>query len=94
MEYKVNGTVMQSLEVALAQGESIYTEAGGMAWMTDGIEMKTSGKGGIGKALGRMLAGESLFLTTYTCCVPQGMITFTPEALGKVIPLNLQRASA
>jgi uncharacterized protein (TIGR00266 family) len=90
MEYKINGTVMQSLEVRLAQGESMYTESGGMAWMTDGIDMKTSGKGGIGKSIGRMLSGESLFMTTYTCRVSQGMITFTPESPGKVIPLNLK----
>jgi len=90
MEYKIHGTVMQALEITLAQGESLYTESGGMAWMTDGIDMKTSGKGGIGKALGRMLSGESLFLTTYTCHSPQGMITFTPESPGKVIPLNLK----
>jgi uncharacterized protein (TIGR00266 family) len=90
MEYKINGTVMQSLEVRLAQGEAIYTEAGGMAWMSDGIDMQTSGRGGIGKSIGRMLSGESLFMTTYTCRAPQGMITFTPESPGKVIPLNLK----
>jgi uncharacterized protein (TIGR00266 family) len=90
MEYKLHGTVMQALEVTLVQGESIYTESGGMAWMTDGIDMKTSGRGGIGKSIGRMLSGESLFMTTYTCRVPQGMITFTPESPGKVIPLNLK----
>jgi uncharacterized protein (TIGR00266 family) len=90
MEYKLHGTVMQALEVTLTQGESIYTESGGMAWMTDGIDMKTSGRGGIGKSLGRVLSGESLFMTTYTCRAPQGMITFTPESPGKVIPLNLK----
>jgi uncharacterized protein (TIGR00266 family) len=90
MEYKINGTVMPALEITLKQGESIYTESGGMAWMTDGIDMKTSSRGGIGKALGRMLSGESFFMTTYTCQVPQGMITFTPESPGKIIPLPLQ----
>lgn len=90
MEYTIHGTVMQALEVRLTQGESMYTESGGMAWMTDGIEMKTHGKGGLGKSLGRMLSGESFFMTTYTCRAPQGMITFTPEAPGKVIPLNLK----
>jgi uncharacterized protein (TIGR00266 family) len=90
MEYKLHGTVMQALEVTLAQGESIYTESGGMAWMTDGIDMKTSGRGGLGKSLGRVLSGESLFMTTYTCRAAQGMITFTPESPGKVIPLNLK----
>ncbi|MBN1201910.1 MAG: TIGR00266 family protein [Anaerolineae bacterium] len=90
MEYTIHGTVMQALEVTLTQGESIYTESGGMAWMSGGIDMKTSGKGGLGKMIGRKLAGESMFMTTYTCTVPQGMITFTPEAPGKVIPLNLR----
>jgi uncharacterized protein (TIGR00266 family) len=94
MEYQIHGTVMQALEVKLAQGEAIYTESGGMAWMTDGIEMKTSGKGGLGKALGRVLSGESFFLTTYTCRAPQGMITFTPDAPGKVIPLKLQAGNS
>lgn len=90
MEYTIHGTVMQSLEIRLQQGESVYTESGGMAWMSDGIEMKTSGRGGLGKALGRMLAGESLFLTTYTCTAPAGMITFTPESPGKIIPVTLK----
>ncbi|MBN1564956.1 MAG: TIGR00266 family protein [Anaerolineae bacterium] len=90
MEYKINGTVMQSLEIQLGQDEAIYTESGGMAWMTDGIDMKTSGKGGLGKAVGRMFSGESFFMTTYTCRAPQGMITFTPEAMGKILPLNLK----
>jgi uncharacterized protein (TIGR00266 family) len=90
MEYKISGTVMQSLEIRLDQSEAIYTESGGMAWMSEGIEMKTSGKGGLGKAVGRMLSGESFFMTTYTCRASQGMITFTPEALGKIIPLKLK----
>ena len=90
MEYTIHGTVMQALEVRLKQGEAMYTESGGMAWMTEGIEMKTQGKGGLGKSLGRMLSGESFFMTTYTCRAPEGMITFTPESPGKVIPLKLQ----
>lgn len=90
MEYKIHGTVMQALEITLARGEAIYTESGGMAWMTDGIDMKTSGKGGLGSMIGRKLAGESMFMTTYTCQSEQGMITFTPESPGKIIPLNLK----
>jgi uncharacterized protein (TIGR00266 family) len=90
MEYTIHGTVMQALEIRLKRDEAIYTESGGMAWMSDGIDMKTSGRGGIGKSLGRALSGESLFMTTYTCTAPEGMITFTMESPGKVIPLNLK----
>jgi uncharacterized protein (TIGR00266 family) len=88
MEYIIKGDVMQLLQVKLKAGEAIYTESGGMAWMTDGIEMKTSGRGGLGKMLGRALAGESLFLTTYKATT-DAAIAFVPETLGKIVPLEL-----
>jgi uncharacterized protein (TIGR00266 family) len=91
MQYEIKGTVMQSLEVRLTQGEAIFTEAGGMSWMSDGVEMKTGGRGGgLGKMIGRALSGESLFLTTYTCIAPEAMITFTPEGPGKIVPMSLE----
>ncbi len=64
MEYKIHGTVMQTLDVHLKKGESIYTESGGMAWMRGNIAMSTGTKGGIMAGLGRALSGESLFMTT------------------------------
>lgn len=89
MRYAISGTVLQSLEVQLDSGESMFTESGGMAWMSDGIEMETNTRGGLMSGLGRALSGESLFMTTYTSRVQNGMITFTPEAPGKVISLQL-----
>jgi uncharacterized protein (TIGR00266 family) len=90
MEYEIKGTDMPMLEIQIRQGEAIYTESGGMAWMSEGIDMQTSGRGGLGKMLGRALAGESLFLTTYTCQAAQATIVFTPEFPGAIIPLPLQ----
>ena len=58
--------------------------------MRGNFDMDTSTKGGLGAGLGRMLAGESLFLTTYTCQSTDGLITFTPEFPGKVIPVQLE----
>ncbi len=89
MRYAISGTVMQSLEVQLNPGETMYTESGGMAWMSDGIDMDTSTKGGLMAGLGRALSGESLFMTNYTSRVPNGMVTFTPEAPGKILPIQL-----
>jgi uncharacterized protein (TIGR00266 family) len=89
MRYAISGTVLQALEVELGQGESMFTESGGMAWMSDGIDMNTNTRGGLMSGLGRALAGESLFMTTYTSTVPKSMITFTPEAPGKVLPIQL-----
>ena len=89
MRYAISGTVLQSLEVQLDPGESMFTESGGMAWMSDGIDMDTNTRGGLMSGLGRALSGESLFMTTYTSRVQNGMITFTPEAPGKVLPIQL-----
>jgi uncharacterized protein (TIGR00266 family) len=89
MDYKIHGTVMQTLDIHLKQGESVYTESGGMAWMRGKIAMDTNTKGGVMAGLGRALSGESLFMTTYTCQSPDGLITFTPEVPGKVLDVRL-----
>ena len=89
MKYEIHGTTLQTLDITLSQGESVFTESGGMAWMTGSIEMSTNTRGGLMKGLARSLAGESLFLTTYTCTGPGGLITFTPEAPGSIIPVEL-----
>ncbi len=89
MKYEIHGTTLQTLDITLSQGESVFTESGGMAWMTGDIEMNTNTRGGLMRGLARSLAGESLFLTTYTCRGPGGLITFTPEAPGSIIPVEL-----
>ncbi len=94
MKYEIRGTVMQSVEIQLEAGETIYTESGGMAWMSDGIGMDTNMKGGLLGGLKRMVSGESLFLTDYTCNAAQGFIVFAPEVPGKIIPLELAEAQS
>ena len=89
MDYKIHGDVMQSLDVHLKQGEAMYTESGGMAWMRWNIEMYTNTKGAVMAGLVRALSGGSLLMTTYTCQSPDGLITFTPEAPGKVLDVQL-----
>lgn len=89
MKYKIKGTTLQVATVQLEPGESVYTESGGMAWMTSNIDMETNVKGGLMKGLGRSLAGESLFMTTYTCNTGSGLIAFTNEAPGQIVPMEL-----
>lgn len=89
MEYKITGTVMESVDIHLRKGESVFTESGGMAWMRGAIDMDTNTRGGVMSGIGRMLSGESLFLTTYTCRSGDGLITFTPEAPGKILDMKL-----
>jgi uncharacterized protein (TIGR00266 family) len=89
MQYQVNGTTMPTLDITLEPGESIFTEKGGMAWMSGDLSMDTSSRGGVLSGLGRRLAGESFFMTTYRCNSGRGLITFTPEAPGSILPLEL-----
>jgi len=90
MEHTLRGTVMQSVEIKLEQGESVFTEAGGMAWMTANIDMASGMKGGLMAGLGRALSGESLFMTDYTCNSGSGSITFTTETPGKIMIMQLE----
>ena len=89
MQYDIRGTVIQTVDVWLEAGESVYTESCGMAWMSPNIEMQTSSKGGLLKGLGRMLAGESFLLTTYRCNEDRGLVTFASEFPGKILPFDL-----
>ena len=61
---------MPAVTITMEQGESIYTQSGGMAWMSDGISMETNMHGGLFKGIGRMFAGESLFMATYSAMSP------------------------
>ncbi len=89
MKYEIVGSTLQTLDIYLDAGESVYTESGGMAWMRGDIEMSTSTKGGLLKGLTRSLSGESLFLTTYACKSGESVVTFTPEAPGSIVPVEL-----
>ena len=89
MEYKIHGTTLQTLDIILEHGESVFTESGGMAWMTGNITMETNTRGGVLKGLARTFAGESMFLTTYACEGKKALVTFTPESPGSIIPIIL-----
>ena len=67
----------------------MYTQSGGMAWMSDGIEMATNTRGGFMKGLGRMFAGESLFMATYRAQRPGATIAFASTVAGRILPLDV-----
>ncbi len=89
MQYQIKGNVFPMLEIQLTRGESVYTESGGMSWMSEGINMSTNTRGGLMAGLGRALAGESLFMVNYTCEGNAGSVVFTPEAPGCILDMPL-----
>lgn len=90
MKYEIIGDTMPAIEVVFdAPGEGMYTQSGGMAWMTEGVEMSTNAKGGLMKGIGRMFAGESLFMASYKAERAGAMIAFASTVAGRIIPLDV-----
>ena len=101
IDFRIEGTEMQFVEVALDPGESAVAEAGAMMYMTSGIRMETvfgdgserRQSGIVGSLLGagkRLLTGESLFMTVFTNDGP-GLhrVAFTAPYAGKILPMDL-----
>lgn len=82
MKYSIEGEPLPVVICNLDAGEKMITESGAMSWMSPNMKMETKG-GGIGKALGRMFSGESLFLNEYTA-MGNGMIAFASSFPGSI----------
>jgi uncharacterized protein (TIGR00266 family) len=89
MRYKIIGETLPAVSLTLDSGESIYTQSGGMTWMSEGFQMDTNMKGGLSKGFGRMFAGESLFMATYTSTRPNSEICCASSFPGSIIPLEI-----
>lgn len=90
MEYKIIGQTVPVVEMKLNKGETVYTQSGGMAYQSDGITMNTNTRGGIMKGLGRMFAGESMFMANYTADKDGAMVAFASTVPGNVLPVDLK----
>lgn len=89
MDYKIVGKTVPAVEVTLNNGEAMYTQKGGMAWQSQGIKMSTNARGGVMKSLGRMFAGESIFMNTYTSEKAGAQIAFATTVPGDIKAINL-----
>ena len=89
MEYKIEGTPLPVVICQLSAGEAMITERGSMSWMSPNMRMETTSNGGLGKALGRMFAGEALFQNRYTAQGGPGMIAFASSFPGSIRPFEI-----
>ena len=96
VDYQIVGTTLQAVILQVEPGQTIYSETGGMAWMSGNVVMNTNtggGGGGLGGMLGgmvkRAITGESLFIIDYTVTGGRGLVAFASEFPGKIIPLSL-----
>ena len=88
MRFEVSGTLMQTVAIDLAPGETIYSQTNCMAWMSDNIQMNTHTGGGLLAGLKRSLTGGSLFITEFTA-ETAGHIAFAPRFPGTIVARTL-----
>lgn len=84
MQYKIIGEPLSVVICDIDAGETLFTECGSMSWMSPNIKMETTSNGGIGKALGRMFAGERFFMNKYTAMNGPGQIAFAASFPGSI----------
>lgn len=90
MEAKIVGDMLPAVICKLKKGESVITENGGMSWMDDSLEMKTTTNGGIMKGIGRAFAGESIFMNVYTANEDDAEIAFSSSFPGQILEFDLK----
>lgn len=94
MQYEIIGGQLPAVICKLDQGEEVFTESGGMAWMSSEMGYVTNTKGGLGKGLGRMLAGDTIFMTTYVANAPNQEIAFASSFPGKIMAIKLEEGQS
>lgn len=73
-----------SLNLKLRANQTVLVESGGMAAMDTCIKMKSKVRGGLMKGIGRMLGGESLFVSEFTAVGQPGELMISPGVPGDI----------
>lgn len=92
MEFLIEGDY-PVLRCKLNSGETIQTTAGAMSWMTEDIDVELTTGGGMMKGIGRMFAGESLFLSHYTATRNNQEIAFASSLPGTILQIKMEGKS-
>ena len=89
LRYEIEGGQLPVLICYPEIGQTLCTERGSMSWMSPNMVMETNAGGGFKKAIGRLFAGESIFLNEYTPQGGPGMIAFASSFPGSIIPFEV-----
>ena len=89
LKYEIEGGHLPVVICYPEAGQTLCTQSGAMSWMSPNMEMTTNSGGGLKKALGRLLSGDSIFLNEYTPAGGAGMIAFASSFPGKIIPFEV-----
>src|SRR5260370_41543921 len=85
---------MAVVELNMQPNEKVFAELGELSWMSMAIQMQTGTsvggqQGGFMSALGRAMAGGTLFMTEYTAVGGPGLLAFAAKLPGQILPLDI-----
>ena len=89
LKYEIEGGNLPVVICYPEAGQTLCTQSGAMSWMSPNMDMQTNSGGGLKKAMGRLLAGDSIFLNEYTPVGGRGMIAFASSFPGTIIPFQI-----
>lgn len=89
LKYRIVGTVQPTVILDLDARHGVYTDAGGLSWMTPTIQMSTNMQGGLFSGLARMMSGATAFLIQLSTATT-GQAAFCADFPGKLLPIELE----
>ncbi len=93
MRYQIEGGNLPAVIIQMDPGEMLVSEVGGRTWAKGMLVTETKAPGGVGKSLGRMFSGESLFMSYYTAQGPVE-IGFASSFAGSIIVKELAQGES
>ena len=90
MKYTVIGDNFQIVNVELAAGEKMWSEAGSMVFKSANMGIKAEMREGLKSAFKRMFAGETFFVAEFTPTEGKGVVGFGSSLPGKIKVVELK----
>lgn len=89
MEFEIKGGSLPVVICKLNQGETMFTQRGGMGWMSGNVQMATNLDGGFMQGLKRAISGGSFFMNNYTSTNGIATVAFPSAFPGSILALEL-----
>lgn len=90
LRYRIHGTVQQTVIVDLKPGQTLFSDAGAMSWMTQTVDMQTHSGGGLSGMVKRAFSGATLFIIDFTAPSGPGQVAFASDFPGKILAFELE----
>lgn len=85
MKYEIWGEICPAVTIKLNKGEGIFTQQGGMSWMTENVQINTTSQKGFRKFLG----DYDGFLAEYSATEDRQEITFSATRAGQILAFDV-----